>query len=180
MTLLKKSTKGVRWDTHQTPYYALECAWTKWTRCGFHNLLNPSDDSREVIDDSARFCTEKVCIQIHRKVHEGPTDSPLVLPAHVLDGGAMFHGALQEDLAGDDIKRCPTYSDHHEGLLQRVTDLESRILLCWSIATLVFQVVFFHGTVLAKQSSNHGNSPPGTVPSITLQGWDSTPKMKKE
>ena len=37
----------------------------------------------------------------------------------------MFHGALQEDLAGDDGKRCPTYSDHHEGLLQRVTDLES-------------------------------------------------------
>ena len=45
---------------------------------------------------------------------------------------------------------------------------------------LSFSGCFFHGTVLAKQSSNHGNSPPGTVPSITLQGWDSTPKMKKE
>ena len=76
----------------------------------------------------------------------------------------MFHGALQEDLAGDDGKRCPTYSDHHEGLLQRVTDLESTYLVVgifftefivalalmqpWSnLATLVEIILNFHGTV---------------------------------
>ena len=36
----------------------------------FHNLLYPPDGSREVIDDSARFCTEKACHQIHHEVRE--------------------------------------------------------------------------------------------------------------